>query len=135
MWYLTNGKQLAETDILPDQQVCRNYTAKLFNPTEPQEEKVAIAIDLNSLFGFSYFPLLNSFTPKPKFYSNCFNFVHFLYKIQGIQGHIQAQFDSGWLLWAPKKICPKMFFVAKINTLFSCYKPGNTRQTNNVSPL
>ena len=36
------------------------------------------------------------------------------------QGRIQAQFDSGWSLWAPKKIRPKMFFVAKINTLFSC---------------
>ena len=36
------------------------------------------------------------------------------------QGRIQAQFDSGWPLWAPKKIRPKMFFVAKINMSFSC---------------
>ena len=36
------------------------------------------------------------------------------------QGRIQAQFDTGGPLWAPKKIHPKMFFVAKINKLFSC---------------
>ena len=37
-----------------------------------------------------------------------------------LQGSIQAQLYSGWPLWASKKICPKMFFVPKINTSFPC---------------
>ena len=38
----------------------------------------------------------------------------FSVSLLNIQGLIQAQFDND------KKIRPKMFFVAKINTSFSC---------------
>ena len=39
---------------------------------------------------------------------------------QMLQGCTQAQFDSGCPLWAPKKLCPILIFVAKANMSFSC---------------